>query len=76
MFSTFEKEFFQIYLFLTSSADIDSPSNDTTRCFISNVFISNARLKLSKNQANAKQHPDAEILVFENYSNKRKYSKK
>ena len=38
------------------------------RFFISNTFISNARLKLAKNQVNAKQHPEAEILLFENYS--------
>ena len=38
-----------------------------TRFFITNTFISNARLKLSKNQANAKQHLDSELLVFENY---------
>ena len=36
--------------------------------FISNTFISNARLNLAKNQANAKQHPEAELLLFENYS--------
>ena len=36
--------------------------------FISNIFISNARLKLAKNQANAKQHPKAELLLLENYS--------
>ena len=36
--------------------------------FISKIFISNARLKLAKNQANAKQHPEAEVLLFENYS--------
>ena len=35
-------------------------------CFISNTFVSNARLKLAKNEANAKQVPDAE--PFENYS--------
>ena len=35
-------------------------------CFsISNTFISKARLKLARNQANAKQHPEAEL---ENYS--------
>ena len=43
-----------------------------------------ARLKLAKNQAKAKQHPEAELLLFENYSlsppalpskNKRRYSK-
>ena len=32
------------------------------------AFISNARLKLAKNQAIAKQHPVAEPLLFENYS--------
>ena len=35
--------------------------------FICNTFISNARLKLAKNQANAKQHPEPVILLFENY---------
>ena len=28
----------------------------------------NTKLKLAKNQASAKQHPEADILVFENYS--------
>ena len=32
---------------------------------MSNTFISNARLKLAKNQAKAKQHPEAELLLFE-----------
>ena len=36
--------------------------------FISNTLISNTRLKLAKNQANAKQHPEVELLLFENYS--------
>ena len=31
--------------------------------FISSTFISNARLKLAKNQAKAKQHPEAELLL-------------
>ena len=35
--------------------------------FISNTFISKARLKLSKNQAKAKQHPEVEHLLFEKY---------
>ena len=34
--------------------------------FSINTFISNARLKLEKNEANAKQHPEAELLLFEN----------
>ena len=36
--------------------------------FTRNTFMNNARLKLSENQANAKQHTEAEILLFENYS--------
>ena len=36
--------------------------------FTSNTFISNPRLKLAKNPGNAKQHPEAELLLFENYS--------
>ena len=49
------------------------------------LFISNAKLKLAKNQASAKQYPEAELLLFENYShsssmlsskNRRIYSKK
>ena len=39
-----------------------------TRFFISNTFISNVRLKLTKNRANDKQHPEIEFLLFENYS--------
>ena len=35
--------------------------------FISNTFISHTRLKLAKNQANAKLYPEAE-LMFECYS--------
>ena len=31
--------------------------------YISNTFISNAMLKFAKNQANAKQHPEAEHLI-------------
>ena len=49
-------------------------NNLTYTLFVSNTFISNARLKLTKNQMlmskikpNAKQHPDAELLLFENY---------
>ena len=53
--------------------------------FISNTFINNAKLKLAKQQAKAKQHLEAEPLLFENYSllssklsskNSRRYSKK
>ena len=50
-----------------------------------NSFKSNARLKLAKNQANAKQHRVTKLLLIENYShssstlsskNNRIYSKK
>ena len=30
--------------------------------------MSNTRLKLAKNQAKSKQHPEAELILFENYS--------
>ena len=52
---------------------------------ISNTFISNVRLKLAKHQVNSRQQPEAELLLFENYShssstlsskNNRSYSKK
>ena len=36
--------------------------------FISKTFISNARPKLAKNQANAQQNPEVELLLLENYS--------
>ena len=35
---------------------------------MSNIFISKVRLKLPKSQANAKQHPEAKLLLSENYS--------
>ena len=35
--------------------------------FLSNTITSNVTLKLAKNQVNAKQHPDTDILLFENY---------
>ena len=39
-----------------------------TLFFINDSLISNTRLKLAKKQANAKQHPETEFLLFENYS--------
>ena len=36
--------------------------------FLQATVIGNTRLKLAKNQAIAKQHPEAELLQFENYS--------
>ena len=32
--------------------------------FMSNTFVSNTRLKLAKNQAKAKQHPEVELLTI------------
>ena len=40
----------------------------TSFSYRSNTFISNTRLKLVKNQANAKQNPEVELLLFKNYS--------
>ena len=34
---------------------------------MSNTFIRNARLKLKKYEATDKQHPEGELLLFENY---------
>ena len=34
---------------------------------ISTLLISNVRLKLAENKAKGKQHPEAELLLFENY---------
>ena len=53
--------------------------------FINNTFVSNARLKLATKSGKSKQHPEAELLLFENYlhylstlstKNNRTYSKK
>ena len=35
---------------------------------IHTFFISNARLKLGKNQAKSKQHPEAKFLLSQSYS--------
>ena len=37
--------------------------------YTSNTFMYNTRLKFAKNQANAKQHPDAELQLIDNYLN-------
>ena len=54
--------------FFQASVNITQFSPKVHAFFISSTFISNARLKLATNQGNAKQHLDAELLVFENYS--------
>ena len=43
------------------------PVRELHAFFISNTFISNGSLKLAKNQANAKQHPEVKLLLFENF---------
>ena len=56
-------------LVLIPGAKLDGHRGTWTGCielhafFIGNEFISNARLKLAKNQAKAKQHPEAELLT-------------
>ena len=56
-----------------------------TLFFVSSTFVSSARLKLAKNQANAKQRPEAELLLFKDsllssftssFKNSRRHSKK
>ena len=37
-------------------------------CFVSSTFIRNTRLKLAKNQEKSKQHTEAQLSLFENYS--------
>ena len=37
-------------------------------CFTSNTFIFSARQKFPNNLRNGKQHPQAELLLFENHS--------
>ena len=75
--STFPSEFNFSYisplnslnLVLIPGAKLDGHRGTWTGCielhafFIGNEFISNARLKLAKNQAKAKQHPEAELLT-------------
>ena len=59
----------------TNDRDIDTggkrqsiiDKNLYTLFFISKTFIRNARLKLTKNQAKAKLHPEAELLLSGNY---------
>ena len=74
---------------LTTRSMTLAASNKSSLCnfrisafFISNIFISNSRLKLAKNWAKAKQHLEAELLLIENYflssstlSSRHKYTK-
>ena len=49
------------------SAKRTRKSFGNTYFFYKQPFVSNTRLKLAKNQANAKQDPEAEQFPFENY---------
>ena len=42
--------------------------NCTLWYYFTRFFISNTKLKLAKNQVEAKQHPEAKLLLSENYS--------
>ena len=46
----------------------DTLTKRNKRFFIGNTFRSNSRLKFAKNQAKAKQHTEAELFLFENYT--------
>ena len=53
-------------LFRDCTFEITCNVKEATRFFfITNTFVSNVRLKLAKNQVKSKQHPKAELLLFE-----------
>ena len=49
------------------SPQLQTKKKKNIECKIHAFFISNHWLKLAKNQANAKQHPQAELLLFPDY---------
>ena len=59
---------FSFFLMVFISIEISYSDMYMLFLSISNTFISNARLKLANNLASAKQHSEAELLLFENYS--------
>ena len=65
-YSSLRKAFVQQKLLFDSQ--VSDIFGHYTLFFISYTFISNAMLQLAKNQANAKQRPEVELLLFENYS--------
>ena len=76
-----KKPFFYNFSKLYFCKNTPSCSFEYMLFLISNTVRSNTRLKLVKNQANAKQHHEAELLLFEHYShssceNNRTYSQK
>ena len=63
----FIKLFTIIISFLIFSFICNGPIFKIEAFFMSNTFIRNARLKLKKYQAKDKQHPEGELLLYENY---------
>ena len=68
-FKHIQKKLFKLYfrsdlVIIVSSFEACTTYTAYTRFFIKNTFISKTRLKLAKNQANTKQHPEAELLLF------------
>ena len=62
---------FFYYLLISLFVTMDSISlilKENTRFFINNTFVSNARLILAKNQANAKQQPEGERLLCDTFA--------
>ena len=61
---------FFYYLLVSLFVKMDSISlilKENTCFFINNTFVSNARLILEKNQANAKQQPEGESLLCDTF---------
>ena len=62
----------EIHLVQRDIVSTGQPVRASKKCtlfFVRNTLINNARLKLKKkNQANAKQHHESVVLLFDNYS--------
>ena len=64
----FEKDMFLFFVNRNLSISSTELNNHLHAFFICKTFVSNGRIKLAKNQVNAKQHTEAELLLFEYYS--------
>ena len=58
------KQFLPVHQWNNSFSHLSS----LARFFINNIFIRNAKMKFPKNQAKAKENPEAELLLLRNYS--------
>ena len=58
------KQFLPVHQLNNSVSHLSS----LARFFINNIFIRNAKMKFPKNQAKAKENPEAELLLLRNYS--------